>query len=86
LHVLLVRLPLSPRCGSVGDVLFRAGLDVVGSVVFSSIGVPLTMLVVVVVVYLFSSCSGLFLHALGVPFFELFWVVSPRLRGSHMVV
>jgi hypothetical protein len=41
-------------------VLFCAGLDVVGSVVFSLIGVPLTMLLVVVVVYRFRIVLGCF--------------------------
>jgi hypothetical protein len=58
LHVLHALLPLVPRCESVGDVFallmysFRAGLGVAGSSLFSSIGVPLTILVVVVVTFL----------------------------------
>jgi hypothetical protein len=60
LHVLLALLPLTPRCESVGDVLalliFCVGLGVAGGAVFSCVGVPLTMLVVVVV-YLFPSCA-----------------------------
>jgi hypothetical protein len=58
LHVFHALLPLAPRCGSVGDVFallmysFHAGLDVAGSSVFSSVRVPLTMLVIVVVTFL----------------------------------
>jgi hypothetical protein len=52
LHVLHALPPLAPRCEFVSDVLalflysFRAGLGVAGSSVFSFVGVPLAMLVV----------------------------------------
>jgi hypothetical protein len=62
LYVLHALLLLAPRCESVSDVLallmysFHAGLGIAGSSMFSSVGVPLTMLAVVVVVPYSCAC------------------------------